>query len=379
MASALIVCPEAPYPVAGGGPLRTACILEYLARKYTLDVIAFREPGTPDPREAFPPGLSRSIRIIDLPYHSKTTVARAARNLGRLVRGVPPLVDRFDGFQLPIEHDYEVAVIEHFWCAPYVHQVKRRARRVVLDLHNIESVLLSRSADADPSISRWALRRFAANCHHLEKELLPAFDALLVTSESDRRSLGTGIVIPNTLPVIARPSVAKRDEIVFSGNMAYLPNTVAAHWFASNVWPILRNRYPDLTWRLVGKNPESLRLPNHPGMDVIGPVDNAVSAIASARVAVVPILSGSGTRFKILEAWAAGVPVVSTPIGAEGLEAVPGEHLLLAKKPEDFADTITSVVNDHSLAERLARSGRTLYEEKYTWQVAWKMLEEAGL
>jgi hypothetical protein len=98
--TALLLSPEAPYPMMGGGPLRTASILEYLAQHYTVDVIVFREPGTPDPRTAFPPGLVRNVGIIDLPYHSKGLPAKAARNAKRLLRGAPPLVDRFSGFDL---------------------------------------------------------------------------------------------------------------------------------------------------------------------------------------------------------------------------------------------------------------------------------------
>ena len=128
MADALILCPEAPYPVAGGGPLRTACMVEYLASRYELDVIAFREPGAPDPRAAFPLGLFRNFAVIDLPYHSKQPHARVLRNVRRLLRNTPPLVDRFAGFDLQIRGKYDVAVIEHFWCAPYVDRLRRALR-----------------------------------------------------------------------------------------------------------------------------------------------------------------------------------------------------------------------------------------------------------
>jgi glycosyltransferase involved in cell wall biosynthesis len=108
-------------------------------------------------------------------------------------------------------------------------------------------------------------------------------------------------------------------------------------------------------------------------------VPNAIEAIAPAKVAVVPLLSGSGTRFKILEAWAAGVPVVSTTIGAEGLDATPGVHLLIADNPEDFAAAVMHVVNNPREAARLAAEGRALYEAKFTWPSAWKLLAAAGM
>jgi glycosyltransferase involved in cell wall biosynthesis len=354
-------------------------MVEYLAQRYELDVIAFREPDAPDPRAAFPVGLVRSIQVVDLPFHARSTPARAWRNLNRLVRDVPPLIDRFSGFDLPITRKYDLAVIEHFWCAPYLDELRRRCDRVVLNLHNIESTLLNRCAETESLAGRMALRRFGSACRTLESELLPRFDNLLVTSESDRRQVGSGIVWPNTIPFKPRPQVPPRPDIVFSGNMAYHPNRAAVRFFAADIWPRVRERAPDLTWRLVGKNPEALGLNTDLTMRVVGPVSDAIAALSGSCVAVVPLLSGSGTRFKILEAWAAGVPVVSTTIGAEGLNAVDGEHLLIADKPDDFANAVLSIVNNHRLAGALADCAREFYESNFTWPIAWKTLEEAGL
>src|ERR671912_469891 len=89
---ALLLSPEAPYPPRGGQQMRTASLLHYLAKTYDIDLITFREPGQPDPRSALPQGLIRRITVIDLPVHSKRALARATRNLGRLARGVPPLI-----------------------------------------------------------------------------------------------------------------------------------------------------------------------------------------------------------------------------------------------------------------------------------------------
>ena len=109
----------------GGGPIRSASVLAYLAERSLVDVITFRQPGDPDPREAFPPGLAHSIWVVDLPLHSKSAPARIARNLGRAWRGRPPLIDRFSGFETQIKSAlagkrYGIAIIEHFWCASYL-------------------------------------------------------------------------------------------------------------------------------------------------------------------------------------------------------------------------------------------------------------------
>ena len=359
--------------------MRTACMVEYLASRYTLDVITFREPGAPDPRDHFPRGLAREIFVVDLPSHSKSLYSRCVRNLDRLRRNAPPLIDRFAGFRLPLKRRYDVAVVEHFWCATYAEALRPYCRRLVLDLHNIESILLERCAQTEAPMGKLALRRFAAACRRLESELLPKYDVLLITSEADRARLNRGLVWPNTMPFASRPEVPRTHEIAFSGNMAYHPNTAAAHFFAESVWPILRRQEPELVWRLVGKNPHALRLPQDPRILVTGAVADALPLLAGAKAAVVPLLSGSGTRFKILEAWAAGTPVISTTIGAEGLEATPGEHLLIADSPSQFVRQVLAVLYEDGLSDRLSEAGRALYESRFTWPVAWKMLESTGL
>ena len=354
-------------------------MVEYLASRYSLDVIVFREPGAPDPRTAFPQGLVRSLEVIELPYHARNATARVWRNVDRLRRSAPPLVDRFAGFALPLKRRYDLGVVEHFWCAPYVDDLRRFCNRVVLDLHNIESVLLDRCAETESVINRVALKRFARACGKLERELLPEFDELLVTSEADRAHTGRGVVWPNTVPLVPRPARPARDALVFSGNMAYHPNIAAVRFFAAEIWPLIRDSAPGTVWELIGKNPASLGLPADPLVRVTGPVDDAIAALAGARAAVVPLLSGSGTRFKILEAWAAGLPVISTTIGAEGLGAVDGEHLVIHNNPADFANAVKVLLKDTFTAKRIGDSGRQLYESHYTWPVAWKILESTGL
>lgn len=357
--NALFLTPEEPKPGTGGGGLRSTSLLEYLRTKYHVTVQSFT-----------------------LPHHSKTFAARAWRNAGRFVRGVPPLVDRFAGCENQLDpvltaRRYRAAVIEHFWCAPYADAIRPHCDILALDLHNIESELAATHACAAGGVESILHRRFARAYRKLEREWIPKFDVVLVASEQDRARVehrANVLAYPNALPVIELPQVDQENAIVFSGNLEYHPNIEAVRWFASAIWPRLRK--PGLEWRLAGRNPEAIAhlVKGDATIRVIGPVDDAVVEIAKARVAVVPLLSGSGTRFKILEAWAAGRAVVSTTIGAEGLGAVDGRHLLLADDPESFADAVEKLLDNPAQARGLAAAGRALYLEKYTWPVAWQTL-----
>ncbi len=388
-ARALFLSPQAPYPVIGGGPLRSASLLEYLSRRFSVHAIIFREPGDPDPALALPAGCVDKLDVVNLPYHSKQPFARALRNMSRTIRNRPPLLDRFSGFEdviaarLAGQH-YDVAIIEHFWCAPYVAQLRQCSKQVVLDLHNIESVWHQSLATAESPARAFALRRFATASVALERKFFPKFDRLLVTSERDLERVQSIVsdskitVYPNALPYIEAPPREEKNEIVFSGNLEYAPNISAARFFRERVWPTLRSRWPNLRWKIVGRNPEAIHsfVSDDARIELTGFVENALPFLARSQVAIVPLLVGSGTRVKILEAWAAATPVVSTTLGAEGLECRDGEHLILADAPDRFAEAISRLLESPADRGRIGSAGRLLFEQNYTWPAAWTKLDE---
>ncbi len=361
---ALMLVPELPALGQGGGALRSESLRQYLEQKYEVDVVTF------------------SLRP-----NSRSLLAKALRNVGRLIRGVPPLFDRFSGYEEQIRRsipraNYDLAVIEHFWCASYAPLLRLLTNRLVLDLHNIESELARTHAHAAQGFEGWAQQRFADMYARLEEELLPRYDTLLVTSEEDRARLvhPDVRVFPNAIPDIEVPHVPEEDVIAFSGNLEYHPNVEAVRWFAKEVWPRVHEAIPEAEWRLIGRNHQAIAwmVEDLPQTTVTGPVEDALEALAAAKICVVPLLSGSGTRFKILEAWAAQRPVVSTTIGAEGLGARDGEHLLIADDAGAFVAALVRLWNDAELRARLGRAGRTRYEEHFSWRSAWRAMDAQG-
>jgi glycosyltransferase involved in cell wall biosynthesis len=380
-----MLSPETPYPLHGGGALRTASLLNYLARDFDVDLIVFRHLASQNPARALPPGLVKNVQVVDLPNNRRDVTSRVARNGIRLLRGVPPLVDRFRGYEhaLRLTAHYDLAVIEHFWCAEYLKPIRPVSKRVVLNLHNIESVLHESCSRTEPLASSLAHKRFAARCRQLERSWLPRFDALLTPSELDARRIralhqsSNVVVYPNAIPIAPIPRRVEENVIAFSGNLDYRPNRTAVKFFARHIWPALCRNNPGLRWRLIGMNPEAIRqdIAGLERVETTGPVADAVTELACAKVVVAPLLSGSGTRLKIIEAWAAARPVVATTLGAEGLPAAHGREIYLGDNPPDLIQFVQRLLDSPDERTKMGHAGRCLFEHEFCWDAAWRKLD----
>jgi glycosyltransferase involved in cell wall biosynthesis len=188
-------------------------------------------------------------------------------------------------------------------------------------------------------------------------------------------------VYPNALPWAETPRLPELARVVFPGNFEYHPNIDAVAFLVREIWPRVRRKFPDLRLRLVGRGDRFIRhlLPKGPveqtGIEVTGPVADARAEIAQARVVVAPLRAGSGTRIKILEAWAAARCVVATPLAAEGLAAKDGLNITLASGAPAFAAEVVRLIEDSAARERIATNGRRTFEDLYSWESAWKSVE----
>lgn len=388
--SVLMLSPEPPYPLASGGAYRTASLLQYFARFAKVDLLLISESGKP---ALLPPKLSgeplvRSQTVIPLKAHGRGVAARYYRNARRAIRGVPPLIDRLGGLESALAEAvagrrYDLGMVEHFWCAPYIAQMESVCGRTVLDLHNVESMLHQRCAAVEHGLIGAGHRRFAGSSRKLESELLPRYSLVLAASTDDaRQALAIAPqarieVYPNALPYVEMPQVPEEDSIVFSGNFEYHPNIDAVRYLVSEIWPEVARKRPGLRLRLVGRGEGFIRhlIPADSRIEMSGSVPNALAEIAAARVVIAPLRAGSGTRIKILEAWAAGRAVVATPLAAEGLLVQDGRNIVLATGPGAFAAAIDRLLSDSCERQRLGANGRHTFDEHYTWDAAWRNLD----
>jgi glycosyltransferase involved in cell wall biosynthesis len=206
-----------------------------------------------------------------------------------------------------------------------------------------------------------------------ERVMMNETDAVIAVSTADAAKLRgrhvTPEIVPNGVDTAALPFRSRSpggNTLLFVGTMDYRPNADAAGWLVHRILPAIRNARPDLRVRLVGRGAERFRAD---GVDAIGYVDDMRPELDGADVMLAPLRMGGGTRFKVLEAMAVGMPVVATPLGMQGIDAEPDRDALVARTADDFIAAVERVLADHALAERLARNARKLVEARYDWSV----------
>jgi glycosyltransferase involved in cell wall biosynthesis len=209
--------------------------------------------------------------------------------------------------------------------------------------------------------------------------------ATVVCSELDaERARAVGIprvaVVPNGYRVVDEPvgrtAVGRPPTVLFQGTLRYPPNAEAARFLVDEVVPLLAQEVPDVQVRLVGTTAPGLeRLDAPPRVRVVGQVPSIDDELARADLVVVPLRFGSGTRLKVLEAFAHRVPVVSTALGAEGLGAVDGVHLLVADRPDELARACARLLSDADLRAGLVEAAHRLFTERYADRVVEDAVE----
>ena len=280
-------------------------------------------------------------------------------------------------------------IVQVEFCQMAVHEFPTGSSNrplLVLDEHNIEHDVIRRMSEATKTLGRRIYHE--VNWRKLKREELSAwrrFDGVVLTSRRDELLVKHDVptartaVVPNAVDLSSfTPSNVPTDPctLLFFGVMNYFPNTDGMTYFVKEVLPKIQAAHPNVHLKIVGMNPpKSIKsLTNHQ-IEVTDVVDDPRPYLDSATVVVVPLRAGGGTRFKIIEAMAKGKAIVSTRVGAEGIEVEHEKELLLADDAESFAREVSRLLRDPELAERLGRSGRRLAEQSYGREAAVRKLE----
>jgi glycosyltransferase involved in cell wall biosynthesis len=268
---------------------------------------------------------------------------------------------------------------------PAIHFQNLKTRTpTLLFQHNIESQIWKRLADSarNPLKSAY-LRSQQRRMWQAEKTLSSGFDGIITVSPKDTAFCTEHYGLTNVLGDVPTGvdvnafAQAKEPPLIptigFLGSMDWMPNIEGVHWFVQEVLPLLRQHFPTLRLKVIGRNPPaSLRALSQAdsAIEITGTVQEVQPHVHECSVIAVPLLAGGGTRIKIFEAMAMGVPVVSTTIGAEGLPLQQGQDLLIADQPETFAQAILSLLTDPSKAVKLATNARERMVNEFSWRAS---------
>ena len=387
----LILDEEFPWPLNTGRRIRSFNLLSRLVSKHSLSYLAYGEEGSESYAELVRRGMNptavphkiRKQRGLQFylalftnlfswyPYIISSHLSKAFEER---------LKERLEAFQP------DLVLCEMLPFAPYLKEVGDVSK--VLVTHNVEGNIWRRYVENESNLLKriyiWLQWRKVAK---FEEIAVGWAEGVTAVSTIDAEILQAGFsrgkvsVIENgvDLDYFHGFKVAGNNPtIVFTASLDWRPNQDAIRFFHGEIFPLIRLRIPNIEVLYVGRDPprDIITMGRQTGVTVTGTVDDIRPWVGRAQVYVVPIRIGGGSRLKILEAFAMGLPVVSTSVGAEGLEVIDGEHLLLADERDVFAETVCKLIEDEELRERLARAGRQLVEEKYGWDSLARRLSD---
>lgn len=375
--------PRVCWPLDTGAKLRNYHLARVLSEQAKVTLLAFTD-------------AEQSLEQLEEFYEQVIAVPRdPGYTLSKIIRGtlgytpLPVLNYTTDAMKHALEkvlreRNFDIVQVEGIHLMSYLPIIAAPHPRplMICDWHNIESELMGRYRGREPNILKRAYAgKTARLMGEFERRAMREFDAHVAVGQRDAqhlRSLNPDarvFVIENGVDTDHYEEAArdgqlrKPNRIVFVGSMDYHANIDGAVSFARDVWPGVRDRHPELIFTIVGRDPapEVRELRSTPGIKVTGTVDDVRPFYREALAAVVPLKVGGGSRLKILEAMAAGVPVVSTTLGAEGLDVHDGEDILIADTNEQLAEKIGSVIESEELRQRISAAGHVLVAERYDW------------
>lgn len=393
-----------PYPPDSGPRVKTWHVLKYLAQRgHTITLISFIRPEE-EPYLEIVRGVCH--RVLTVPI-KRSRLKDAGYLLRSQITRQPFLVERDDSAVMrslvrDVVGSTSVDVIhaDQLTMAQFAlpHRNGNKKPALIFDAHNAVWTIVERLNATLPFYYRLPLIFEADRVKAYEARIVHEFDRTLAVAEPDVRALREALreqypAVPaeeapiTVIPIAVDTEVSHRIhpqagsfDILTMGTLYYPPNADGIRWFLMEVFPIIHRAIPQAKLTIVGKNPPADFLQAAKESDgsvvVTGYVPELDPYFANAAVMVIPVRAGGGMRVRILEAFARGMPVVTTTVGLEGIQAEPGSDVLVADSPDEFAQSTIRLLSEGELQTRLSANGRRLAKEKYDWQVVLGQLEE---
>lgn len=366
----LFIANKVPYPPKDGGSIATLSLArQFVKQGHRVDILAMNTSKHYFRLDKLPLELSHNIRFIGVDTPALISPVAALKNL--LFSNKAYIAERFytDHFRKRLEehldeNTFDVIQLEGSYMGMYMPSIRAHSSaKIAMRAHNLEFEIWERTAMNSAWPKSCYFRNLAKRIQKLEVSQLNEFDAMIPITDRDGqrlKELGCRIPVHTTpmgIDINQKPDHSKVEypSLFHIGALDWPPNQEGMFWFFEKVWPIVLKKHPELQFYLAGRN-ASERIKNLKVKNLVflGEVDSAIDFMNSKAIGVVPLLSGSGMRIKIVEAMALGKPQVTTSIGAEGNPAKDGEEIMIADDPLDFANKISKLVDNKELFDQMS-------------------------
>jgi len=387
----LFICKEFPHSKVIGGPIIIYNRLKYFSKNHTVSLAAFFKEEEKKYISSVEP-FCHDLQLVPLPPKRSALKASwdffmsSVPHYFLRVHGSRRMAETIAGMVRKDRYDFVIAEYSVMGQFLYRNTLLPPVRRVI-SVH--ECYYLARHKAYRHSQLGFEKLKEAINLKGLKKyefNMYKNADKVLTLTPQGKEEL---LKIDPELDIAVVPHGVdtndfsfsepkeKKKSIVFVGNYLHYPNVDAVLFFFNEIWPLLKSRLPEVKFIVVGQAPppEIQSLSQDEAITVTGRVDDVRPFLKKGRVFICPVRLGGGFRGKILEAMAIGRPVVSTTLGAEGVPAQQRENIILADKPEEFAQGILDIMTDDTLFEKIRRNARKLVEEKYAWEKGVEIME----
>lgn len=390
-----------PYPPSSGPKVKTWHVLRYLSQNgHKITLGSFVRPEEIEYIQAVKTVCSR-VHTVPI---KRSRISDIGYMLRSQITGRPFLVERDDIAEMrsavqQIVENEAVDVIHADqltmtqFALPYANRPNGKPV-LIFDAHNAVWTITERMQETLPFYLQLPLMLETKRIKQYEGMIIRDFDATFAVTELDRQALkaavpANGVAKSESITVVPiavdtdqiRPVARQADSLnlLTMGTLYYPPNADGIRWFVREVFPLIRSKVPGVKLTIIGKNPPAdfLKLAEDASnrIQVTGFVPELDPYFAESALAVIPVRAGGGMRVRILEAFARAMPVVTTTVGLEGIEAVPGQDVLVADTPDDFANAVCRILGDPALQAQLSTNGRQLAESKYDWQAALRAVD----
>jgi glycosyltransferase involved in cell wall biosynthesis len=371
-----------PYPPKDGGSIATLSLgKSFASLGHRVTILAINTSKHFSDPSRVPADLSAQIRFISVEVNTEIQIFRLIRNF--LFSRMPYNAERFISHafdkrlrELLSAEKFDIIQLEGLYLAPYIKTIRScSSAKVVMRAHNIEHEIWQRTVAQQKGPKKLYIRNLAGRIRRMELNYLNQYDAVLPITGRDGemlRKLGCSLpshIVPmgiNTEELLPDDSRLEFPSVFHIGALDWIPNQEGLFWFFNNVWGKILEKHPGLQFYLAGRNaPRHFKELPYPNIVFSGEVDDAYEFIRNRAIMVVPILSGSGMRIKIIEGMALGKAIVTTSIGTEGIATTHGRDILIADDPVQFAKNVCDLVENRNFYIEIGENARNFVARHY--------------